>query len=358
MAVLADADASSVVEPDDVLQLLRAALAEFIGSFLVVFCSCAAVISNSHIFEVACAVSLLRRPRDSLHPRWTSVVWRAAVWARCHHLVLLTEKNIRRSLEPHRVVGSLLDETHGPTRDARLYRVPNVRFHRRLLRARMCGPAACLVPPFVYARSRLAPAVATHGATGLDSGYAASSLGVNILGDNVTPLQAVGIEAIASFLLVFAYLSTTADVHPSPIRPPARPPLTPIPPLRALTHLHFSRGPAHGRTCASAQRPSAAARAPHPCAHEPALRSVRCVQPGLSHVWPLPVGFAVVAGVLAAGNLSGGSMGLARSLGPAIASGQWDHNWVYSLGSFVGGTVAGIQPSGAPREYARAARSL
>ncbi|NWR82172.1 AQP4 protein, partial [Centropus unirufus] len=43
---------------------------------------------------------------------------------------------------------------------------------------------------------------------------------------------------------------------------------------------------------------------------------------------PLALGSAVAAGALAAGPLSGGSMNPARSLGPAIVTGVWDHHWV------------------------------
>ncbi|NXP27742.1 AQP4 protein, partial [Scytalopus superciliaris] len=42
----------------------------------------------------------------------------------------------------------------------------------------------------------------------------------------------------------------------------------------------------------------------------------------------LALGSAVAAGALAAGPFSGGSMNPARSLGPAIVTGVWDHHWV------------------------------
>ncbi|NXC24351.1 AQP2 protein, partial [Campylorhamphus procurvoides] len=42
----------------------------------------------------------------------------------------------------------------------------------------------------------------------------------------------------------------------------------------------------------------------------------------------LALGSAVAAGALAAGPFSGGSMNPARSLGPAIVTGEWDDHWV------------------------------
>merc|ERR1712022_107257 len=48
-----------------------------------------------------------------------------------------------------------------------------------------------------------------------------------------------------------------------------------------------------------------------------------------NHVAPVPIGFAVVLGILATGKLSGGSMNPARSLGPAVAAGYWHVHYVY-----------------------------
>ncbi|NXJ16764.1 AQP4 protein, partial [Odontophorus gujanensis] len=42
----------------------------------------------------------------------------------------------------------------------------------------------------------------------------------------------------------------------------------------------------------------------------------------------LTLGSAIIAGALAAGPFSGGSMNPARSLGPAIVTGVWDNHWV------------------------------
>merc|ERR1719473_991742 len=63
----------------------------------------------------------------------------------------------------------------------------------------------------------------------------------------------------------------------------------------------------------------------------------------------IPIGFAVVMGILASGNISGGSMNPARSLGPAIAGAIGEHSgdglsmiWVYFIGPFVGACLAAV----------------
>ncbi|KAM6475108.1 aquaporin-4-like [Liasis olivaceus] len=56
----------------------------------------------------------------------------------------------------------------------------------------------------------------------------------------------------------------------------------------------------------------------------------------------LAVGFSVIAGALAAGTFSGGSMNPARSLGPAVITGFWEHHWVYWLGPILGAVLAGV----------------
>jgi len=60
-----------------------------------------------------------------------------------------------------------------------------------------------------------------------------------------------------------------------------------------------------------------------------------------SYLAPIPVGFAVIMGIVAAGNLSGGSMNPARSFGPALVSGHWEGHWVYWIGPLFGGLLAG-----------------
>lgn len=56
----------------------------------------------------------------------------------------------------------------------------------------------------------------------------------------------------------------------------------------------------------------------------------------------IPIGFAVVLGILATGHLSGGSMNPARSFGPALASNEWKNHIVYWVGPLVGASVAGL----------------
>lgn len=63
----------------------------------------------------------------------------------------------------------------------------------------------------------------------------------------------------------------------------------------------------------------------------------------------IPIGFAVVMGILASGHLSGGSMNPARSFGPAVAGAIGEHTgdglsiiWIYFLGPFVGASLAAV----------------
>ncbi|KAK1150974.1 aquaporin-4-like [Acipenser oxyrinchus oxyrinchus] len=56
----------------------------------------------------------------------------------------------------------------------------------------------------------------------------------------------------------------------------------------------------------------------------------------------LAIGLSVSAGVLTAGRFSGGSMNPARSLGPAIITGIWEHHWVYWIGPILGAVLAGL----------------
>lgn len=55
---------------------------------------------------------------------------------------------------------------------------------------------------------------------------------------------------------------------------------------------------------------------------------------------PVAVGFALAAGVFVAGPVTGGSLNPARTLGPAIVSGQFDGLLVYLIGPIVGGVAA------------------
>merc|ERR1711937_377137 len=51
---------------------------------------------------------------------------------------------------------------------------------------------------------------------------------------------------------------------------------------------------------------------------------------------------AVTAASPATGNLSGGSMNPARSIGPAVASGYWHVHYVYWIGPIIGAICAGL----------------
>ncbi|XP_075054124.1 aquaporin-4-like [Mixophyes fleayi] len=55
----------------------------------------------------------------------------------------------------------------------------------------------------------------------------------------------------------------------------------------------------------------------------------------------IAIGFSLAAGSLAAGKFSGGSMNPARSFGPALFTGIWEHHWVYWIGPMLGAFLAG-----------------
>jgi MIP family channel proteins len=50
---------------------------------------------------------------------------------------------------------------------------------------------------------------------------------------------------------------------------------------------------------------------------------------GIYVLAPVPIGFAVLVGVLIARTITGASMNPARALGTAIVSGTWNHQWLY-----------------------------
>lgn len=62
----------------------------------------------------------------------------------------------------------------------------------------------------------------------------------------------------------------------------------------------------------------------------------------LGTIAPIAIGFIVGANILAAGPFSGGSMNPARSFGPAVAAGDFSHNWIYWVGPLIGGSLAGL----------------
>ncbi len=57
---------------------------------------------------------------------------------------------------------------------------------------------------------------------------------------------------------------------------------------------------------------------------------------------PLAIGFTLGAAILMAGPLTGGSLNPARTLGPAIASGQFADLWVYLVGPAAGAGLAAL----------------
>ena len=57
---------------------------------------------------------------------------------------------------------------------------------------------------------------------------------------------------------------------------------------------------------------------------------------------PLLTGLLVGANSIAGAVLSGASMNPARSFGPALATGDWTHHWVYWLGPLLGGSLAAV----------------
>nr|XP_055044746.1 aquaporin-4 [Misgurnus anguillicaudatus] len=56
----------------------------------------------------------------------------------------------------------------------------------------------------------------------------------------------------------------------------------------------------------------------------------------------LGIGFAVSTAIFIAGRFSGASLNPARSLGPAIILGYWEHHWVYWIGPISGAVLAGM----------------
>lgn len=56
----------------------------------------------------------------------------------------------------------------------------------------------------------------------------------------------------------------------------------------------------------------------------------------------LAIGSAVLLNVLVAGPISGGSINPARSLAPAVVSGNFDGLWIYLIAPFIGGVVGAL----------------
>jgi MIP family channel proteins len=54
------------------------------------------------------------------------------------------------------------------------------------------------------------------------------------------------------------------------------------------------------------------------------------------------IGLTITLDILAGGPITGASMNPARTFGPALAGGYWDHHFVYWIGPLLGGALAGI----------------
>ncbi|XAR53141.1 hypothetical protein NMG60_11021563 [Bertholletia excelsa] len=62
----------------------------------------------------------------------------------------------------------------------------------------------------------------------------------------------------------------------------------------------------------------------------------------LAMVAPLAIGFIVGANILVGGPFDGASMNPARAFGPALVGWRWRNHWIYWLGPFIGGGLAGL----------------
>ena len=63
---------------------------------------------------------------------------------------------------------------------------------------------------------------------------------------------------------------------------------------------------------------------------------------GPKHLAPFAIGGAVLVIHLVAVPLTGASVNPARTIGPALAAGQWADHWVYWAGPLLGGGIAGV----------------
>ena len=56
----------------------------------------------------------------------------------------------------------------------------------------------------------------------------------------------------------------------------------------------------------------------------------------------IAIGGTVLLDILVGGGVSGASMNPARSFGPALASGAWNHFWIYVIGPVVGASLGAL----------------
>jgi aquaporin TIP len=56
----------------------------------------------------------------------------------------------------------------------------------------------------------------------------------------------------------------------------------------------------------------------------------------------LPIGFVIAMDIMMGGPFTGASMNPARSLGPAVAGGEYTGVWVYFIGPVIGATLAAV----------------
>lgn len=61
---------------------------------------------------------------------------------------------------------------------------------------------------------------------------------------------------------------------------------------------------------------------------------------------PLAIGLTLTLSILMAGPLTGGSLNPARTLGPAIVSGNFSDIWLYFVGPILGGVIAALLYNG------------
>lgn len=64
------------------------------------------------------------------------------------------------------------------------------------------------------------------------------------------------------------------------------------------------------------------------------------IDPRGSKLGPAAIGAVVALDILVGGSVTGASMNPARTFGPALLSGTWDHHWVYWVGPLLGSLAA------------------